>query len=97
MFNAVGGQSTAGKVLKATSGWNSSGNGTDAFGFSVLPAGYRDYSGKCNGEGFSTFFWSSTEYDSDHAYKMYLYYDGDDARLKADLKGSGSSVRCLQD
>ena len=30
LFTAVGGQSTAGKMLKSTSGWNSSGNGTDA-------------------------------------------------------------------
>ena len=97
LFNAVGGQSTAGKVLKATSGWNSSGNGTDAFGFSVLPAGYRYIDGINRYEGDYAFFWSSTEYDSDHAYKMYLYYDGDDARLGGDSKGSGSSVRCLQD
>ena len=41
LFTAVGGQSTAGKVLKSTSGWNNGGNGTDAFAFSALPAGGR--------------------------------------------------------
>jgi len=33
----------AGKSLKATSGWNNSGNGTDDFGFSALPGGYGYY------------------------------------------------------
>jgi uncharacterized protein (TIGR02145 family) len=31
----------AGKMIKSTSGWSSSGNGVDAFGFSALPAGNR--------------------------------------------------------
>ena len=45
LFTAVGGQSTAGKMLKSTSGWNSSGNGSDDYSFSALPAGVRDYKG----------------------------------------------------
>ena len=47
LFSAVGGKSTAGKVLKSMSGWENwdkkSGNGTDDFGFSAFPAGYRNY------------------------------------------------------
>jgi len=39
----VGGKAVAGKKLKASSGWNYSGNGEDAFGFSALPGGL-DYS-----------------------------------------------------
>lgn len=45
LFSAVGGKTAAGKMLKSTSGWNSNGEGLDAFGFSALPAGYRDYRG----------------------------------------------------
>ncbi len=42
LVTAVGDSSnTAGIRLKSTSGWYSSGNGTDSFGFSALPAGYR--------------------------------------------------------
>jgi uncharacterized protein (TIGR02145 family) len=42
MVNYIGGASTGGKKLKATSGWSSnsngsSGNGTDEYGFSALP------------------------------------------------------------
>ena len=38
--NAVGGSIVAGTELKSVSGWYLSGNGTDAYGFSALPAGY---------------------------------------------------------
>jgi uncharacterized protein (TIGR02145 family) len=92
LFTAVGGQSTAGKVLKSTSGWNSSGNGTDAYAFSALPAGNR-YSG----EGDYAYFWSSTEYASDIAYYMGLGYGGR-AELGHSYKYDGwYSVRCLKD
>ena len=97
LFTAVGGQSTAGKKLKSTSGWNSSGNGTDAYSFSALPAGSRNRSGDYNDEGDYTYFWSSTEYDSYLAYRMYLYYLSANAYLGNDFKSIGFSVRCLKD
>ena len=97
LFTAVGGQSTAGKMLKSTSGWNSSGNGTDAYSFSALPAGYRDYNGDYFYEGYDAYFWSSTEYDSYYAYYMYLDYYYDLADLLDNLKYNGFSVRCVKD
>ena len=96
LFTAVGGSLTAGTKLKSTSGWNSSGNGTDAFGFSALPAGDR-LNGNFYIEGSGTSFWSSTEDDSYFAYRMYLYYDRDYANLDCLNKDVGFSVRCLQD
>src|SRR5574344_459914 len=39
LATAVGGSDTAGTKLKSTGGWYSSGNGTDSYGFSALPAG----------------------------------------------------------
>ena len=97
LFTAVGGQSTAGKVLKSTSGWNSGGNGSDAFAFSALPAGHRDYYGNYNSEGDYARFWSSTESNSDDAYSMYLFYSVGDACLDYDGMFNGFSVRCLKD
>ena len=91
------GQLTAGKVLKSTSGWNSSGNGSDAFAFSALPAGNRDNHGDFNVEGGIAFFWSSTQFNSDYAYYMYLYSGDDDAYLDNIYKLYGFSVRCLKD
>ena len=95
LFNAVGGQTTAGMVLKSTSGWNSRGNGTDAFGFSALPAGIRNYNGNYEDEGLYAFFWSSTE--GKYAYYVILYYSRDLAYLYDNFRGNGVSVRCLKD
>ena len=97
LFNAVGGKSTAGKILKSTSGWNSSGNGTDSFGFSALPAGGRLSDGGYYGKGNHADFWSSTESDDDDAYDVYLYYGIDDAYLSFGSKDHWVSVRCLKD
>jgi len=97
LFAAVGGKSTAGKMLKSTSGWNSSGNGTDAYAFSALPAGYRYNDGSYNNEGYYAYFWSSTENYSSLAYNMYLAYGHDDAYLYDGTKYAGFSVRCVKD
>ena len=97
LFAAVGGQSTAGKMLKSTSGWNSSGNGTDAYSFSALPAGGRGGNGHFNYEGNNAYFWSSTDDNSYYAYSMILYYNGDYAGLDDGNEGYGFSVRCVKD
>lgn len=97
LFTAVGGKSTAGTALKSTSGWSSSGNGTDAFGFSALPAGLRNYGGVYYDEGGYAYFWSSTENDSLNAYYMHLYYHYDYTSLDDFNKDDGFSVRCLKD
>ncbi len=109
LFTAVGGQSTAGKVLKSTSGWMRSkvtsstyhnGNGSDAFSFSALPAGYRDHSGLNTfyfAEGQFTYFWSSKEEQQDLAYCMGLNHADDDAGLDRFDKRDGYYVRCLKD
>jgi uncharacterized protein (TIGR02145 family) len=96
-FTAVGGQSTAGNMLKSTSGWNSSGNGTDAYSFSALPAGYRSLNGNYDLGGYDAFFWSSTEDDDSYAVNVYLYYLDDDAYLGNYYKDYGFSVRCVKD
>ena len=97
LFTTAGGKSTAGKMLKATNGWNSNGNGTDAFGFSALPAGYRNNGGYFYRDGRLAYFWSSTESDSYNAYYMDLYYYYKGADLNDSYKNYGFSVRCLRD
>lgn len=103
LFTAVGGPSTAGAKLKSSTGWNSSGNGTDNYLFSALPAGYRYndggfYDGGYYDGGNGANFWSSAAEDyGDYAYYMGLYYDIDNAGLGVDTKNYGFSVRCLKD
>lgn len=95
LFDEVGGQSNAGKVLKSQTGWNSSGNGTDAVGFSVLPTGYREYNGYFNGDGWFTDVWSATQRDEYYTYHMNA--DRNNGILHYCNKDHGASVRCLRD
>ena len=92
LFTAVGGDSTAGKVLRTQSGWTEKRNGTDAFGFSALPAGNSNFVF----EGEHASFWSSTEFDSDVAYYVDLYFDYENAYLGEFDKFNGYSVRCVK-
>ncbi|MBR2898938.1 MAG: fibrobacter succinogenes major paralogous domain-containing protein [Fibrobacter sp.] len=80
--------------IKSAKGWNNDGNGGDAFGFSVLPAGYRDEEGFYRYEGSRAHFWSSTE-EAGHrnsAYGVFL----DAAHFDGDSKNHSFSVRCIQ-
>ena len=97
LFTAVGGQSTAGTKLKSISDWNNSGDGTDDYSFSVLPAGSKNYDGSYNFEGDNAFFWSSIEYNSYSAYGIYLYYNYVGVSLFDNGKYYGASVRCVKD
>ena len=100
LLSAVGGQSVAGTVLKTTSGWNSSGNGTDVFSFSMLPAGLKDDTGVYYDVGDDATFWSSTEgsrYLAD--YMNFLDRNNEDADFYyyCMRKGFAYSVRCVKD
>ena len=100
LFTAIGGSSVAGKMLKSETGWETySGiDNNDAYSFSALPACSRyDYGYCADDEGSRAFFWSSTEYDSDNAYNVCLYYASDKAFLINYNKYIGYSVRCLKD
>ncbi len=88
---------TAGTKLKFVTGWSDSGNGTDTFGFSALPAGLRYRIGDYDYEGDYANFWSSTEGGNLDAYTMGLYYGDDNVNLNYGLKNFGFSVRCLKD
>ncbi|WP_407457579.1 fibrobacter succinogenes major paralogous domain-containing protein [Fibrobacter sp.] len=97
LFTAVGNQSTAGVVLKSQVGWYNDGNGTDAFGFSALPAGYSIDKDHFYDAGLFADFWSSTEYASKYAYDMYMKYNFEDALVVDFNKSYGYSVRCVKD
>jgi uncharacterized protein (TIGR02145 family) len=92
------GSKTAGKQLKAKSGWKENGNGTDAHGFAALPGGYGGSDGSFYDAGNYGDWWSSSEDGADFAYYRGMLYDnegvyGDHSFHKAYL----FSVRCLQD
>ncbi|SHK95408.1 fibrobacter succinogenes major paralogous domain-containing protein [Fibrobacter sp. UWEL] len=95
LISTVGG--SANIKLKSTSGWNDSGNGTDSFGFGVLPAGDRYDSGDFSNAGSLASFWSSTEIDSGYAYTWYFHYNVEFVSRGYGSKDYGYSVRCLRD
>ena len=93
---ANGHNGTEGTVLKSTSGWDSSGNGTDDYGWSGLPGGSRNGSGQFYNIGLHGSWWSSS---MDGVYALYrqLNYNNDVVLSSfADMK-NGFSVRCLKD
>ena len=90
--------STAGKYLKSQTGWNNDGNGTDAYGFSALPAGVKYYdAGSFNNKGISTVFWSSGESGSDGAFYLSLNNENEEVSLTGHDKFNARSVRCIKD
>lgn len=93
LFDAVGGRSMAGVMLKSSSGWD----GFDSFWFSALPAGSRQSEGRYYSEGNRAYFWSSTENEFYSAFSIDLIYDYDGAYLNNYDKSYGYSVRCLKD
>ena len=102
LLAVVGDLTTVGKVLKSQYGWYDDGNGLDAFGFTALPAGYRDDTGKFSqGERDARFWGASDDYDNfafRYANSMDLvYYSNGWTLYHYNEKYSGLSVRCIKD
>ena len=103
MTTYIGGESTEGKMLKATSGWNNyegkSGNGTDNYGFSALPGAgsYNDGFGNVGSEGV---WWSADEHEyfEKYAYCRGMNFASENANWIDFLEKSYLlSVRCIKD
>ena len=87
--------------LKSTSGWNDykgqSGNGSDDFGFSALPAGMRKDE-TYSSVGIYADFWSSSGRDRWYAYTLsMLYFDSTASLNYHDNEKIALSVRCIND
>jgi uncharacterized protein (TIGR02145 family) len=107
------GHSTAGKKLKAKSGWATRwGNGTDDYGFSALPGGEDRWSG-FEEVGSHGHWWTATEDENDRdcAYHLEISNHHDDININnnkgiksksnfinyCEPKGLRFSVRCVRD
>lgn len=98
---------TEGTKLKSSSGWDdcswcdsANGNGTDAYGFRVLPAGNiwdaaSNSSG--GGAGINAHFWSAFELDASDAWDRSFDRSTNLVDRYDDDKGWGFSLRCRQD
>ena len=96
-ITAQGFNGTEGTALKSTSGWSSGGNGTDDFGFSAFPGGFR----RSTGGGFLYAGWYGTWWSSSpsggDAWRRYLIYNHPDIIRNFSSPRFGFSVRCLRD
>jgi len=89
--------------LSSTSGWSpcsvgNSMNGTDTYGFRVLPAGYHDVSGAFYYLDSLAYFWSSSDYSASSAWIRAFYY-GNAGVGHGDVgnkRTGGFSLRCLE-
>lgn len=87
----------AGTNLKTTSGWYKNGNGTDFFGFSVMPGGFREpLFGYFGVIGYYGIWWTSTQ-DYNFAWYRKLAFGYPEANRSSSELEYGYSVRCLRD
>ena len=95
LVTAIGGESTAGKKLKASDvSWAQSWNGTDDYGFAALPSGH--FHGSFEDVGTESDFWTSTSYNNNLAY-YWLIRTGARADSYFIYKYLQFSVRLVQD
>jgi uncharacterized protein (TIGR02145 family) len=96
---AAAGGNVAGKALKSTYGWNrrENGDGTDDYGFSALPGGFRRSSSRFDVVDHGGYWWTATEDGRGNAYSRFMYYGHDDVSEYGSGKDAGYSVRCVMD
>jgi len=103
LINYVGGSKTAGKLLKATIGWDDgfdgqSGAGDDNFGFAALAggSGFSDGGFDYYITGKYSYWQSASESFSFYAYGRYVTYYDQEVNQSNSNKAGFKSVRCLK-
>ncbi len=90
---------SVGLKLKAATGWNNSGNGTDTSGFAAFPGGYRSNKGEFAGLGNLACFLTSTEGGANGGWcwgrLLRAYQSG--VYRSYDYESNAYSVRCVRD
>jgi uncharacterized protein (TIGR02145 family) len=92
--------SPVGDYMKSTSGWNSSGNGSNTSGFNGLPGGCNldgisGFTG-FNNVGSSGYWWSASEYGSNSWFRE-LYFSLGQVHRTTNNRNLGFSARCVRD
>ena len=86
-------------ALKSTSGWSTTGNGSDAFGFNATPGGFHynpihPYWGEFAHSLTSGYWWTSTPHSAGRSYAWTIQAEN----LTPDYPlSNGLSVRCVKD
>jgi uncharacterized protein (TIGR02145 family) len=96
MFVGFVGGEKAGQKLKSADGWGSSGKGTDDYGFSALPGGYRTQDERFASGDYGARWWTATESTYKTADYRYISGSGGEIYLNGYSKSGGLSVRCVR-
>jgi uncharacterized protein (TIGR02145 family) len=87
--------------LKSVTGWEenngNSGGGTDAFGFTILPGGFKNWEAEYHGIAQEMCFWTCTDNTEEDALLRQLSYSEDRTARYYALKTSGFYLRCVKD
>jgi uncharacterized protein (TIGR02145 family) len=104
LVKAAGGEQAAGKRLKPISGWadheGNSGNGTDDYGFSALPGGFRTYDGDFRVSGSTGMWWTATTTRASaprDPLDRIMYSNSNGVQDGVCEDSNGLSVRCVRD
>jgi uncharacterized protein (TIGR02145 family) len=103
LIDYVGGRASAGKYLKAKSGWNDyrekSGGGENKYGFTALPGGHGSPSDDHHFVGAGAFgnWWSSRGNGGGLNDHLYMTYSDETAIISSSGASYKHSVRCIKD
>jgi uncharacterized protein (TIGR02145 family) len=90
-----------GKKLRTKYGWSGNRNGTDLYGFSAPPGGFRGYNGDFMGAGATGVWWlADPDPGQIFGWKrcISMYYTDDHLLIEEGAQGDlGNSVRCVLD
>ena len=96
LYQTAGGKFVAGKLLKSTTFKDRV--GTDAFGFSALPAGLRNAdNGDFSWGEYLAYMWTSLSYSNSKAWGIRFSYRLDEVETDEYDKFDALSVRCVKD
>jgi len=100
LVSYLSGASEAGRKLKETDSlhWAIYNTGTNEYGFTALPAGYRDYvDGSYLTLGTVTAYWTKTPSDEYFSHIYMITHSQNHCSGLTDFKPFGYSVRCIKD
>jgi uncharacterized protein (TIGR02145 family) len=93
LISYVGGETIAGKKLKANRKWDENGEGTDNYGFSALPGGTK---GPVNWVYSKGYWWTSTIESNGNVWFVKMLDSDNGAWLRNGDNSSYYNVRCVK-
>lgn len=96
--NAINWRGTnEGEKLKTLQNWFEDGHGTDSVDFAAAAGGYCTSNYNFNNLNYSGVWWTSTEYNTDYAFRRLLSFENTTIFRDAYTRKHGFSVRCIKD